>query len=652
MGDFRKIVIVLAAMVIFAGFALADAPINYGCIAMGSVPPSVRSESYADNTGDIVLQCSGGQASSMYQAPPTSGTASVLGFANVTVFYTAPVTSRILGSGTGTSAAAASEALLMIDEPLVGSGFGYQVACGSTVAGGVATLQNGCNAQLDPNGKISPSVYGGVVSGQSVTFFGVPMIPPATAGAIRIYRITNVRVSGGGSAASAAVPTPVIGYVSITGAQAVPVSNSAQTVAYIQSGLTTTFRNAANGAAATLPSGFMQCVTVNDSGTNRWGTTAGGFFRFSENFGNAFKVRSNAQVVDQTTGVAVTNLDITGAGNNNPTFESVPGQIMNNTESGFYFPGYMSGSYAAGIADTGTRLKAVFNNVPAGVRVYVSFTNYNTVAPSTISSNSYAQLVSTTGSGESTTDFSGLPNVTVGTDIISGGAAVELPVINGQAVAVWEVTSSLPFQLENFDFAWSVRYQGSPSTNSPAPGAGTVNLSFAPVNTTTGTNIVASTPIPRFGDTSTATRLFNMSPCRTVLLFPFVTNQAGFDTGIAIANTSTDAPLFTTTPQTGTCTLYSYGSNAPAQAYPGPTVASGTVWTTLASSVMPGFQGYVIAACNFQYAHGFAFVSDIGARNLAMGYLALVVPDPGTGGARSATDFTHNGNLAQEILGQ
>ena len=43
-------------------------------------------------------------------------------------------------------------------------------------------------------------------------------------------------------------------------------------------------------------------------------------------------------------------------------------------------------------------------------------------------------------------------------------------------------------------------------------------------------------------------------------------------------------------------------------------------------ALAPNFQGYMIAVCNFQLAHGFAFVSDIGARNLAMGYLALVLP--------------------------
>jgi hypothetical protein len=46
------------------------------------------------------------------------------------------------------------------------------------------------------------------------------------------------------------------------------------------------------------------------------------------------------------------------------------------------------------------------------------------------------------------------------------------------------------------------------------------------------------------------------------------------------------------------------------------------------NNVTGGFTGYMIAVCRFQYAHGFAFVSDLGARNLAMGYLALVIPDP------------------------
>jgi hypothetical protein len=37
----------------------------------------------------------------------------------------------------------------------------------------------------------------------------------------------------------------------------------------------------------------------------------------------------------------------------------------------------------------------------------------------------------------------------------------------------------------------------------------------------------------------------------------------------------------------------------------------------------PGFTGYVISVANFQYCHGFAFISDLGAQKLAEGYLAI-----------------------------
>jgi len=109
----------------------------------------------------------------------------------------------------------------------------------------------------------------------------------------------------------------------------------------------------------------------------------------------------------------------------------------------------------------------------------------------------------------------------------------------------------------------------------------------------------------------------------TNLLFTFVTNQNGFDTGISIANTTADP--FGTTQVSGTCTLNFFGANAPSSPFTTASVAAGTVFATLASTVAPGFQGYLIAQCNFPLAHGWGFVSDIGARNLAAGYLALVI---------------------------
>jgi len=136
--------------------------------------------------------------------------------------------------------------------------------------------------------------------------------------------------------------------------------------------------------------------------------------------------------------------------------------------------------------------------------------------------------------------------------------------------------------------------------------------------------------------------LLTIQICRTVLLYPYITNQAGFDTGLTIANVTQDP--FGTGAQSGSCKLSYYGGTTAAPTTPpGPSdtgnIAAGTVWVNTLQTIAPNFQGYMFAVCNFQYAHGFAFISDTGARNLAMGYLALISPDPGTvsNGTRNAS---------------
>jgi hypothetical protein len=122
---------------------------------------------------------------------------------------------------------------------------------------------------------------------------------------------------------------------------------------------------------------------------------------------------------------------------------------------------------------------------------------------------------------------------------------------------------------------------------------------------------------------------------------------------MAVSNTSTDP--FGTTPQAGNCSLNWYGAAAPSAPTMLPAsgnIATGTTSTVLASTTVPGFQGYMIAVCNFQYAHGFAFVSDVGARNLAMGYLALIIPDPSLNGGRNANDLSKSAVSSGEQLGE
>jgi hypothetical protein len=168
----------------------------------------------------------------------------------------------------------------------------------------------------------------------------------------------------------------------------------------------------------------------------------------------------------------------------------------------------------------------------------------------------------------------------------------------------------------------------------PEPGGG----SFTTANATQG-----AIPTPRFAIVKTQQGDWvAINLCQTTLLYPFVTGAAGFDTGIAVANTSWDP--WKTVNQTGSCTLYGYGvtvasaGNTASQPVVGgcdsisnplpgtncfPIVPAGQVGTVLASATLTNFQGYVIAVCNFQYAHGYAAVTDLGIRNLWSSYLAL-----------------------------
>ncbi len=115
------------------------------------------------------------------------------------------------------------------------------------------------------------------------------------------------------------------------------------------------------------------------------------------------------------------------------------------------------------------------------------------------------------------------------------------------------------------------------------------------------------------------------SATKTYLLFPFVINQNGFDTAIEIANTGKDPSG--SSGQDGTIVLNFYGPGAPAPITTS-SLAQGDIYSNLISSLQGGFQGYIIATCNFPFAHGFTFVSDVGARNLATSYLATTICIP------------------------
>ena len=78
-------------------------------------------------------------------------------------------------------------------------------------------------------------------------------------------------------------------------------------------------------------------------------------------------------------------------------------------------------------------------------------------------------------------------------------------------------------------------------------------MSFAPTFSTP----TASGLIPRFTPSSTSTTFISVALCQTTLLYPFVSSEPGFDTGIALRIPPQDP--FGTKTQSGTCTLNFFG---------------------------------------------------------------------------------------------
>jgi hypothetical protein len=301
------------------------------------------------------------------------------------------------------------------------------------------------------------------------------------------------------------------------------------------------------------------------------------------------------------------------------------------TETGFYagasggsLNGKGNGLSAAGLADHGTRLMLRFNSVPAGAQIFVGVYEVSGTTATT-AATSRVRLISTDALG------AGGFTAVAGTNTTGGMPFAPVTITNGAGVAVYEVMNSDPTNPESIDVPIAVAFASNTSTPTPALGTSNVVGSFAPLSTVT--TISSSAPIPRFADVPRTATDFTINACSTNLLFPFVTNQAGFDTGIAIANTSLDP--FKTPTQQGACTINYYGNTTGGGAAPSaatsPIVKAGDELVFLLSSggggvpATPGFQGYIIAQCAFQYGHGFAFISDLGSNRVAEGYLALVL---------------------------
>ena len=122
---------------------------------------------------------------------------------------------------------------------------------------------------------------------------------------------------------------------------------------------------------------------------------------------------------------------------------------------------------------------------------------------------------------------------------------------------------------------------------------------------------------------------FVVNPTQTVLLYPYVTNLSGWQTGIEVGNTGNDGTVFGNSGQSGALDFYFFPSNTSSAAAPFVyTVAAGVgrgldgagllepggdFADTLSDLLSkaghgPNFEGYVIVVAHFNFGHGAGMV--------------------------------------------
>jgi len=209
------------------------------------------------------------------------------------------------------------------------------------------------------------------------------------------------------------------------------------------------------------------------------------------------------------------------------------------------------------------------------------------------------------------------------------------------------------------------------------PGAITVTATLSPVGNlldaaaTPTANVLDATSAaagyPQFTDVEVGpVTIGTITAATTTLLVPYVVSVGAYDTGIEIANTTSDpfaSTGFGATATNGNLTFNIYSSNStyngaatPLQVSTSSTnrfgqgldasgnLDAGSVWTgSLTSAILPaagatipsgGFFGYIFITCNFLDAHGVSLVYN--GAGTSYGAPLLVVPPPSSSNNRSA----------------
>lgn len=518
----RKLILLSPALTFFsglAGLAHAQAP-PFVCTASVGVPLVARSEGLSELAGDLMLTCTGG-------TPTPAG--QIIQAVNLTLTLNANLTSKLTSAGQPQF----SEALLVVDEP--GSGVNPTrpiLNCGNKGAPDISAYGPGActpigtgNPALSydgmPNGYGTatcdgltgrpapnsssvcgrPNVFQGQLLNPSlpnqVLFQSVPLDPPGTT-TTRTMRFTNLRINATSvSRAAPSTQSTVQVTVSADNSISIAIEDPQQVIAYIEPGL---------NPNPSPCSGAGPLVCIQEGFASSWRPKNISFAVGNLISGNASFSPSNPEFYWAYNG-----------GQNYPpdVAQNVPGAVY-NSESGFewennspngppspnppqgigavtveqglagplYSQGFVfpsTGISAAGVANSGTRIRVQFTGLQAGASIQIP--TVVTLSNSTTASSGVMVLTNSDSAGAG--QFS--PN---------NAATVTLVNNSGTAFAYYEVLWADPFSIETAAVPYTL-------LNAPPGTSIQSSAAFAPFySDSASAQPSATAPLPRFLDST------------------------------------------------------------------------------------------------------------------------------------------------------
>jgi hypothetical protein len=246
---------------------------------------------------------------------------------------------------------------------------------------------------------------------------------------------------------------------------------------------------------------------------------------------------------------------------------------------------------------------------------------------------------------------------TVNSDGTANGAAVNITSATTALTVYYQLTTdSDPTQIETMTVPLTVSVDASKATFPLSTVAISATATFAPIgNAFNSSGGLIATPIPRYSVAEVGpASLLGVSGSATAMIVPFAStvSASGYNTGLAVANTTTDpgaTAMFGITSavkQAGTITFYFYpqqvGSTAPVPfsyttgaSSPGTgldsagRLPSGSTYTALLSQLLAAasapadFSGYIIIVTAFTNAHCQYIITDF--RAFANGGQAMII---------------------------